>query len=604
MTLPETLTAQLWHWSETTPNAIALRHKGKGLWKEFTWRDFLVNVATTARALHNRNIGHGDFVSILADNRPEWLYVDLATQTLGGRSVGIYQTNPAEEVRFIINHSQSKLLFCEDQEQVDKAVEIRTEVSLDAVVAFDNRGLRNYDTEFIVQWESFLEHGRDLELDELLTWFRERTAAMDPEEPSMVIYTSGTTGEPKGALISNANVMQLAHMSTSEFKVTPDDSVLSYLPLCHIAEKIFTLFIPLTSGAVTHFGESIETVQSDLAEVSPTVFLGVPRIWERMHSRINLKMKDASWLKKTLYNWALSAGAALRSVQSNQRPSLLVRLRAWLGDVLIFRALQERLGLRRVRFAVSGAAPISPDLIGWFHSIGVPIAEGYGQTESTGVSHCNRPDNIRIGTVGQIMPGMECKIAEDGEILLHGPAVFCGYLHNDQATADTIKEGWLHTGDIGTEDADGFLSITGRKKEIIITSGGKNLSPERLENTLKLSEFIKEAVTLGDGQKFVAALVQIEYETTSDWAQRRKIPHTSYADLVEKPEIQELISSEINRLNEQLARVEQIKSFRFFPKELHQDDGELTPTQKVKRKAIREIYAELIDSIYQGGNRG
>ena len=604
MTLPSTLTAQLWHWAETTPDAVALRHKGKGLWREFTWRDFLISVATTARALHHRGVGHGDFVSILADNRPEWLYVDLATQTLGGRSAGIYQTNPAEEVRFIINHSGSKLLFCEDQEQVDKAVEIREEVPLNAVVAFDDRGLRNYDEQFILNWDHFLELGRDLETEALLSWFKELSAAMDPEEPSMVIYTSGTTGEPKGALISNANVMQLAHMSTSEFQVTPEDSVLSYLPLCHIAEKIFTLFIPLTSGAVTHFGESIETVQSDLAEVSPTVFLGVPRIWERMHSRINLKMKDASWLKKTLYTWALEAGEAFRLAQAQDKVSLILRLKNWLGDLLIFRALQERLGLRRVRFAVSGAAPISPDLIGWFHSIGVPIAEGYGQTESTGVSHCNRPDKIRIGTVGQIMPGMDCRIADDGEILLKGPAVFCGYLHNDEATAETIKDGWLHTGDIGTEDSEGFLSITGRKKEIIITSGGKNLSPERLENTLKLSEYIKEAVTLGDGQKFVAALIQVEYETTSDWAQRRKLPHTSYADLVEKPEVQELISGEINRLNEQLARVEQIKAFRFFPKELHQDDGELTPTQKVKRKAIRDIYAELIDSIYNGGSRG
>ena len=605
MSLPPTLTAQLWHWAETTPDAVALRHKGKGLWREFTWRDFLLQVATTARALHHTGIKRGDFVSILADNRPEWLYVDLATQTLGGRSVGIYQTNPADEVRFIVNHSDSRLLFCEDQEQVDKAIDIRDEVKLSAVVAFDNRGLRHYDSDFIIEWDTFLKRGQDLEPEALLSWFRDLTASMDPEEPSMVIYTSGTTGEPKGALISNANVMQLAQMSTAEFKVTPADSVLSYLPLCHIAEKIFTLFIPLTSGAVTHFGESIETVQSDLAEVSPTVFLGVPRIWERMHSRINLKMKDASWLKRSLYLWALTVGEKLREAKASGGASIVLRLQAWLSDLAIYRPLQERLGLRRVRFAVSGAAPISPDLIGWFHSIGIQIAEGYGQTESTGVSHCNRPENIRIGTVGQIMPGMECRIADDGEILLRGPAVFCGYLHNDAATKDTIDpEGWLHTGDIGTEDTDGFLSITGRKKEIIITSGGKNLSPERLENTLKLSEFIKEAVTLGDGQKYVAALIQIEYETTSDWAQRRKLPHTSYADLVEKPEVRDLIEAEITRLNEHLARVEQIKAFRFFPKELHQDDGELTPTQKVKRKAVREIYASLIDSIYKGGSRG
>ena len=445
-------------------DAVALRHKGKGLWREFTWRDFLLQVATTARALHHTGIKRGDFVSILADNRPEWLYVDLATQTLGGRSVGIYQTNPADEVRFIVNHSDSRLLFCEDR-TVDKAIDIRDAVKLSAVVAFDNRGLRHYDSDFIVEWDTFLKRGQDLEPEALLSWFRDLTASMDPEEPSMVIYTSGTTGEPKGALISNANVMQLAQMSTAEFKVTPADSVLSYLPLCHIAEKIFTLFIPLTSGAVTHFGESIETVQSDLAEVSPTVFLGVPRIWERMHSRINLKMKDASWLKRTLYLWALTVGEKLRQAKASVALQQVLRFQAWLSDLAIYRPLQE--GLVCVAFASPFLElhPFHLTSSAGFIVLGFRLQKATGKPSLPGLATATDRKNIRIGTVGQIMPGMECRIAEDGEILLRGPAVFCGYLHNDAATKDTIDpEGWLHTGDIGTEDTDGFLSITGRKR--------------------------------------------------------------------------------------------------------------------------------------------
>ena len=384
--------------------------------------------------------------------------------------------------------------------------------------------------------------------------------------------------------------------------------MLSYLPLCHVAEKIFSLFLPLTSGATVHFGESIATVRQDLGEVSPTVFLGVPRIWEKMHASVTLKMRDASWLKRTLYNLFVPLGKAIaerRREHGNRFKNLWDRLLWGLGDALVFRALQERLGLRRCRLGVSGAAPISPDLLRWFAGIGVPIREGFGMTECTGVSHTNLIEHNRIGTVGRPAPGVEHKLAEDGEILIRGENVFCGYLHNPQATRDTIDEdGWLHTGDVGAIDEGDFLRITGRKKEIIITAGGKNLSPEKIENALKMSPYIKEAVALGDAQKFVGALIQIDFDAVGDWAQRRDIAYTSFEDLASNPATRGLIEGEVNAANERLARVENVRKFELFRKELHQDDGEMTATQKVRRRAVKELHADLIGAIYGGYDGG
>ena len=597
--LPKTLPACLEHFAKDMGDRVALRQKELGIWNEISWTDYAKSVRATARALWAWGVRPGDHVAILADNRPEWLYVDLAAQSLGASSVGIYQTNPPEDVEYVLNHSGSKLIFCEDQEQVDKCLAIGESIpKVERIVMFDPRGTRHYVDERLAKWAECLAMGEDLLATEP-EWYEKRLAAMDPAAASMVIYTSGTTGQPKGAMISNQNVLGLAREAAQMLGASRDDCLLSYLPLCHVAEKIFSLFLPLTTGAVVHFGESIETVQQDLAEVSPTVFLGVPRIWEKMHAQVTLKMQDASWLKRALYNFFIPRGQAIaerrRRGTSGFWDSWVLRV----GDLLVFRALQERLGLRRCRLPVSGAAPISPELLRWFHGIGVAIGEGYGQTESTGVSHMNQPGAVRIGTVGQLIPGMECRIAEDGEILLRGEAVFCGYLHNEEATQTTVdEEGWLHTGDIGAIDDDGYLSITGRKKEIIITAGGKNLSPEKIENSLKNSAYIKEAVAIGDARKFISALVLIDYHAVSDWAARKDIPHTSLSDLVSHEEVQELVQTEVNKGNEHLARVEQVRAFRLFDKELHQDDGELTATQKVRRRAITEKYEALINSMY------
>jgi len=609
-----TLPGRLFHHAQVRGERVAIREKNRGIWNEYTWADYLANVRRAARAMWTLGVRPGDSVSILSDNRPEWLYADLAAQSIGARSVGIYQTNPAADVEYILADSASKVLICEDQEQLDKALEVlggtgtggdpyrgseNPVPSLQHVVVIDPRGTRDVDEAKLLTWEQFLDRGDD-KLDD--DWFEERLSSLVPEDPSMIVYTSGTTGPPKGAMISSKNVVGIAVAFNESMGLGEDDFVLSYLPLCHVAEKILSVFFPMTTGGVVHFGESIETVQADLREVSPTLFLGVPRIWEKIHSSVTVKMKNASWLKRTLYNTFTRAGLKIAEGRRKGGISAWQRFVWFVGDLTVYRPLQERLGLRRCKIPVTGAAPISPELINWFHSIGVPVSEGYGMTECAGVSHMNPPDAMRIGSVGKTLPGVECRLADDGEILLRGSVVFCGYLNRPDATAETIDaDGWLHTGDVGQEDNEGYLRITGRKKEIIITSGGKNISPEKIENKLKVSPYIKEAIAIGDARKFVSALIQIEYDTVGDWAMRQKITYTSYADLASKPEVRDLIKGEVNKANDALAQVESVRSFKLLPKELSQDDGELTATQKVRRRNVHAAFEQLIESMYTKG---
>jgi len=564
------------------PDRVALRDKDRGLWSQLTWRQYRDRVARTAWALWRWGLRPGDHACVLSDNRPEWLIADLAIQACGARSVGIYQTNPDTEVAWLLEHCGAGLLFAEDQEQVDKIVEGEAELpGLRTIVAFDPRGTRHYDDPRLVSWQDFLGEAPPQR------WWTERLEALDPAAAAMVVYTSGTTGTPKGALLSPRNALVSAEVMAPMLGLGPEDQVLSYLPMCHVAEKIFSLYLPLHVGCVVHFGESIETVRTDLREVQPTVFLGVPRIWEKLHASVTLKMRDATWLKRSLFAWA-------------ERVGVDGGWQGWLADLLVFRPLRERLGLLRCRLPISGAAPIAPELLTWFTRAGVPILEGYGQTECGGVSHINPPGDVRVGTVGPAIPCTPCRIADDGEVLLGGDTVFVGYLHDAEATARTVVDGWLLTGDLGTLDDDGYLSITGRKKEILVTAGGKNLSPERIENVLKTSPYIKEAVALGDGRRFVGALIQVDADATMDWAARQGLGATSFEDLTSREPVRALVEGEIASANERLARVEQVRAFRLFPRELHQDNGELTATQKVRRRAVGEIWGRLVEEIYGG----
>ncbi|HUH05669.1 MAG TPA: AMP-binding protein [Kofleriaceae bacterium] len=598
--LDRTLPGRLAAHARTRGDRVAIREKTLGVWREQTWGHYYDQVRATARAMWELGVRPGDHVAILSDNRSEWLYADLGAQSIGARSVGIYQTNPPPDVAYILQDSGSVLLFCEDQEQLDKALEIAAETPRVArIVVFDPRGTRGTDDPRLLRWSEMLARGFEL-LEDEPDWLDAHLEALDPAAPSMVVYTSGTTGQPKGAMLSSRNVAELSSAFAAQMGLGEDDTILSYLPLCHVAEKVLTIFFPMATGAIVHFGESIETVQADLREVSPTVFLGVPRIWEKVASSVTVKMKNSSWLKRSLYDYFTARGQAIGARR------LAGTLRVWdrlvwkVGDLTVFRPLQERLGLRDCALPISGAAPISPDLIRWYHGIGIPIYEGYGLTECGGASHFNAPGSIVIGSVGKVLPTLEHRIDDTGEILVRGPSVFCGYLNQPAATAEMVDpEGWLHTGDVGAVDDAGFLRITGRKKEIIITSGGKNLSPEKIENAVKTSPFVKEAVAIGDARKFVAALIQIEYDTVGDWATRRNLPYTSFSDLAAKPEVVALIAAEVDRANELLARVEQVRAFRLLPKELSQDDGELTATQKVRRRPVQAAFEELIESMYR-----
>lgn len=599
MTMPLSLPGRVHHFAETQPAKVALRRKQLGIWNELAFREYDEHVRRAAWALARAGIGPGDHVAILSDNRPEWLFVDLGAEALGACSVGIYQTDSAPDIAYILNDCGARVIFCADQEQVDKVVACAPETpKVERVVVFDPRGTRRIDDARLVAWRTFVDGAGAPEPG----WYEGQLRARDPDDPAMIVYTSGTTGQPKGAMLSSRNVLEGSDETCRELGITAADSLLSYLPLCHVAEKIFTLFLPLTAGCTVCFGEAIETVQADLREVSPTIFLGVPRIWEKMHAGVTLKMKDASWLKRRLYETFVRRGFPIAERRREGKTTLADRIVARIGDLLVFRPLQDRLGLRRCRIPISGAAPISPELLAWLHAIGIPVLEGYGQTEGAGTSHLNRPGAIKLGTVGRALPQVECMIDVDGEILIRGPNVFRGYINQPQATRETIDpDGWLHTGDVGVVDDEGFLTITGRKKEIIITSGGKNLSPEHIENALKTSPFVKEAVAIGDRRQFVSALVQIEYDAVSDWATRRRIAHTSYSDLAARPEVVELVRAEIDKANELLARVEHVREFRILPRELNQDDGELTATQKVRRRAVLTQYADLIESMYARG---
>jgi long-chain acyl-CoA synthetase len=602
-TLPGRLAVFAHHW----PRRVALREKHRGLWREVTWSEYLRQVVAVSESLALQGVGAGDSIAILSDNRPEWLYADLGAQALGVVSAGIYVTNPPADVAYVLNHCGARVVVCEDQEQVDKVLGSPEPLpKLERIVVMDPEGTRDYDDPRLVTWEAFLAPGlaRADARDE--AGLHRQLESLDPRRPAVIVYTSGTTAQPKGALLTAEGMLSLSGVYMDDLGGSEHDTLLSYLPLCHVAEKIFSQFTPLTAGAVVHFGESIDTVRQDLVEVAPTIFLGVPRIWEKIHAGVDVAIRNTTPLKRGLFHWALKNRTDLFSAQSpgrapENRSVLFSGFRRWLADVLVLRALRERLGLSRVRLAVSGAAPIAPELLHWFHAIGVPILEGWGLSESCGISHLNMPGAYRIGTVGRPARGVECRLAGDGEVLIRGPHIFAGYLNNEQATRETVVDGWLHTGDLGEIDADGYLRITGRKKEILITAGGKNLSPARIENALKTSPYIKEAAAVADGRAFTSALIQIEADMVGDWAMRRGIAYTSFEDLTRRPEVVKLVDAEVRRINESLSRVEQVREFRLLPKELHQDDGEVTATQKIKRRVVYEKFAALIDEMYRKG---
>jgi long-chain acyl-CoA synthetase len=598
-TTAASLPALLLQQADRRPDAVALRDKELGRWREYTWRDYAQRAARVGLGLLELGVEPGDRVAIHSENRPAWLLADLGAQGIGAVSVGVYPTSPAAEVEYLLSHSESVVLIAEDEEQLDKALAVRDRLpQLRTIVVIDPRGVRGLADDPMLMTLADLEVlGERRELED----WSARVTALDPAEPALIVYTSGTTGPPKGAMISHANLIAAAGIFTSTFDVSSDDEILSYLPLCHIAERLTSGLDALAAGYIVNFGEGGESFTTDLQEIQPTFFLGVPRVWEKMLAGIQIRMGDASRLKRANYRFWLARGEKLARTRMKGHLGVGGRIVYALGWVFLYRSLRQKLGLSRVRVALSGAAPIAPQVLEFFWALGVPVREGYGQTEGTAVATYTPADDVRIGTVGQALPGVELRIDDDGEILLRSPAVFVGYLKNPEATAATVDaDGWLHTGDVGELDGDGFLTITDRKKDIIITAGGKNISPSEIENRLKVSPYVREAVVIGDRRKYLTALIGIEADTVSNWATRKGIGFTTYRDLSEKPEVRELVEEWVQQVNSELAQVEQIKSFALIPKELDHEEGELTATQKVKRTAIAQEFEALIASMYQG----
>ena len=435
---------------------------------------------------------------------------------------------------------------------------------------------------------------------------RERSApypaadAPSPAAPALVVYTSGTTGPPKGAMISHANLVAAGTTFIDALGAARDDEILSYLPLCHIAERLLTVIDGVWAGLVVNFGEGGPAFPQDLREVQPTVFLGVPRVWEKLMAGVEIRMADATRLKRLLYRTCLKHGTRIAPRRMNGVTTVGDRVVLALAEALVFRALREKLGMSRVRVALSGAAPIAPQVLEFLWAVGVPVREGYGQTENTAICSLTPVGDVRLGAVGTALPGVEVRIADDGEILTRSAGVFQGYLDDPEATARAVDaDGWLHTGDVGELDADGYLRITDRKKDIIITAGGKNVSPSEIENLLKVSPYIREAVVIGDRRKFLTALIGIERDTVGNWATRRGVTYTTYADLSAKPEVRALVQEAVDAANAELAQVERIKRFTMITRELDHEDGDLTATQKVKRRAVAERFAEEIEAMYR-----
>ncbi len=578
---------------------VAMREKHLGIWRAISWRDYGDRAKHVGLGLVALGLKPRDVVSIIADNCPEWLYTDMAVLAVGGVTNGIYTTDSPKQVAYVVNDSDSRFLFVENEEQLDKILAVRAQCpGLLRIIVLDMEGLHNFHDAQVMPFAALLELGGAYDRAHPGAW-DDMVEIAGPDDLAILVYTSGTTGPPKGAMLSHRNILfQLAY---SDFitRLHEGDNQLSFLPLCHIAERTFSVFAPLESGATVNFAESLETVPENIREVGPALFFAVPRIWERFYSGIALRMKDATALGQFAYRWAIGTGMRMADCRiEGSRPGLGLRLLYRLADFLVLDNIRRSLGLHRVRGAGTGAAPIAPELIKWYLALGIDMREVYGQTENCGLATGMPAERIKLGTVGLPRPGTEVMIAPDGEILLRGPHVFIGYYKNPERTAETVIDGWLHTGDVGAMDNEGFVKITDRKKDIIITAGGKNITPSEIENQLKFSPYIADAVVIGDRRKYLTCLIMLDHETVAQYAQDHNVPFTNFASLCRAEPIQALIACEVEAVNAQFARVETVKKFRLIEQILTAEDEELTPTMKLKRGLVGRKYKELIDGMY------
>jgi len=596
----DTVPRMFWHAVRERGDSVMMRQKDFGVWRAYGWREVGEIVADVAAGLVALGLARGEVVSVLANTQREWVWTDLGAQSAGAVVSGIYPTDAPAQVEYLCADSRTVFLFVENEEQLDKYLEVRERLPLvRKVVVYDMEGLATLDDPAILSFEALLAAGRALR-QARPGLVEESVAAAEADDLAVLVYTSGTTGRPKGAMLSHHNILRSCLTLRDFLPDTPQGERMCFLPLCHVAERIFGEYHAILLGAVMNFAESPDTVFDNLREIQPDVFMAVPRVWEKLYSSVVITLREATPLQRRAYALALRAGQARAAcLERGATPSVGTRVAAWLADSLVLGNVRRMMGLDRARLAVTGAAPISPDLIRWFMALGIVIHELWGMTEITGAATCNPPGRTRPGSIGVALPHTEVRVSSEGELLVRGPQVFMGYLNLPEKTAETFVDGWLRTGDVGRVDEHGYFYITDRMKDLIITAGGKNITPSEWENQLKFSPYVTDAVVIGDRRPYLSCLVMIDHDNVERWAQEHGVQFSDYRSLCRSAEVIALIGQEVARINGQFARVEQIKAFRLIETRLTAEDEELTPTMKLKRKLVNEKYGDMIASMYE-----
>jgi long-chain acyl-CoA synthetase len=597
----ETIPAMFTHAVAARGDAVWLREKELGIWRAWTWRDVSAAVREVSMGLACLGFAPGDCASILSNTVVNWVLVDLGILCAGGVSNGIYPTDAASQVQYLCEDSRTSVLFVEDDEQLDKALSVRgTLPSLRKIVVFSMEGLSRFDDPMVLSLARLRELGaaHDRANPGL---FEARCASRRTEDLAILVYTSGTTGRPKGAMHSHRGLVYTTRGYNTLIAQDERDERMCFLPLCHIAERMGGEYFALYTGAVLNFVENPDTVPENVREIAPTVFTAVPRVWEKFYSAVAIALSESGRVQQAVYAWAIGVGQQVADrVLAGQPVPAGLKARFRIARLLALDNVRKLIGIHRARFLVTGAAPIAPDLVRWYLALGVPMLEVWGQTESCGASTGMPAARIKPGSIGPACTYNEVKVdPASGELLIRGPNVFMGYLNQPEKTAETIDaQGWLHTGDVGTVDEEGFFRITDRMKDIIITAGGKNVTPSEIENELKFSPYITDAVVIGDKRPYLTVLIMIDQDNVEKFAQDHDVPFSNYASLTRAPQVQDLVQREVDKVNAKFARVEQIKAFRLLQTQLTAEDEELTPTMKLKRSFVQKKYADLIGSMY------
>ena len=583
-------------------NRPAIREKDRGIWQTWTWRQYHDQVRDFALGLAALGFRRGDRLSVIGDNRPRLYAAQLAAQSLGGVSVAVYQDSIAKELAYVWDNAEVSVIVAEDQEQVDKVLALRAELPALRVVVYDDpRGMSGYRHDWLKSYQDVQEAGRKFGAEHA-GYFEAEIGKGKPDDVAIFCYTSGTTGHPKGAMITHANAIGVAQVFCREAGVEPEDTCLAYLPMAWAGDSTYTLFASLVAGFCTNCPESPETVQRDLRELGPTTVLAPPRIWENMLTGIQVRAADATPVKRHTFNFFRSAAERAEILRADGKPvPATLRMATALGEFFVYGPVRDQLGLRQAKWALTGGAPLGPDTFRFFRSIGVNLKQVYGSTETSGLVSLQPDAEANPTSAGRPVPGVEVKIADRGEVLVRGHSVFKGYLKNEEATREVIDpDGWFHTGDAGFIDPRGHLVIIDRAKDVGALADGTPFAPQFIENKLKFSPFVREAVAFGNEKPFVAVMVAIDLGTVGNWAERRGLAYTSYMDLSQKAEVRELIAGEIRKGNETLPDATKIRRFLLLTKDLEADDAEMTRTRKVRRKFVAEKYATLIDAFYSG----